>query len=238
MKGALTLFAQDADSKLILYTGADIKKGEADDEVLEFLSFWKATHRKVAPTLVFDAKFTTYANLSELNRQGVKFITLRRRGRKLLENVDRLSGWERITIPHEKRKYPNPQVHESLVSLKGYEGSPASGHRQGQRARASRLSRLQRPISPRGDPRRHIRPQVAGGERHLGGGHLLPPQQPLFLDPRQSALRCRHDHDCRHALFNACPVPTGVRALRRSKAIPVLREGEGSGDDEETDRSP
>lgn len=123
MKGALTLFAQDAGSKLILYTGADIKKGEADDEVLEFLSFWKATHRKIIPTLIFDAKFTTYANLSELNRQGVKFITLRRRGKKLLEHVDRLSPWERITIPHEKRKYPNPQVHESLVSLKGYEGT-------------------------------------------------------------------------------------------------------------------
>ena len=39
MKGALTLFARDAISKLILYTGADIKKDEADDEVLEFLSF-------------------------------------------------------------------------------------------------------------------------------------------------------------------------------------------------------
>jgi len=123
MKGALTLFAQDADSKLILYTGADITKDEADDEVLEFLSFWKATHRKVSPTLVFDAKFTTYANLSELNRQGVKFITLRRRGKRLLENIDRLSPWVRITIPHEKRKYPNPHIHDSLVSLKGYEGS-------------------------------------------------------------------------------------------------------------------
>ena len=123
MKGALTLFAQDAESKLILYTGADITKDEADDEVLEFLSFWKGTHRKVTPTLVFDAKFTTYANLSELNRQGVTFITLRRRGKRLLENIDRLSPWERITIPHEKRKYPNPLVHDSLVSLKGYEGA-------------------------------------------------------------------------------------------------------------------
>jgi len=123
MKGALTLFAQDADSKLILYTGADIKRGEADDEILEFLSFWKATHRKIAPILIFDAKFTTYGNLSELNRQGVKFITLRRRGKKLLEHVERLSAWERITIPHEKRKYPNPQVHDSLTSLKGYEGT-------------------------------------------------------------------------------------------------------------------
>jgi len=123
MKGALTLFAQDADSKLILYTGADIKKDEADDEVLEFLSFWKATHRRIPPTLIFDSKFTTYTNLSELNRQGCKFITLRRRGKKLLENTDKLSPWVRITIPHDKRKYPNPQVHESLIPLKGYEGS-------------------------------------------------------------------------------------------------------------------
>lgn len=123
MKGALTLFAQDADSKLILYTGADITKDEADDEVLEFLSFWKRTHRNVRPTLVFDAKFTTYGNLSELNRQGVTFITLRRRGKKLLEYAERLSPWVRITIPHEKRKYPNPLVHDSLVSLKGYEGT-------------------------------------------------------------------------------------------------------------------
>jgi hypothetical protein len=123
MKGALTLFAQDADSKLILYTGADIKKDEADDEVLEFLSFWKTTHRRISPTLTFDSKFTTYANLSELNRQGVKFITPRRRGKKLLENTDKLSPWVRITIPHDKRKYPNPQVHESLIPLKGYEGS-------------------------------------------------------------------------------------------------------------------
>jgi len=123
MKGALTLFAQDAESKLILYTGADIKKNEADDEVLEFLSFWKTTHRKVTPTLIFDSKFTTYANLSELNRQGVKFITLRRRGKRLLENTDKLSPWVRITIPHDKRKYPNPQVHDSIISLKGYEGT-------------------------------------------------------------------------------------------------------------------
>jgi Transposase DDE domain len=123
MKGALTLFAQDAGSKLILYTGADIKKDEADDEVLEVLSFWNAVHRKTTPTFIFDSKFTTYANLSELNRQRVKFITLRRRGRRLLEDMERLSPWTRITIPHEKRKYPNPEVYESSVSLKGYEGT-------------------------------------------------------------------------------------------------------------------
>jgi len=37
MKGALTLFAQDASSKLILYTAADIQRDETSDQVLGFL---------------------------------------------------------------------------------------------------------------------------------------------------------------------------------------------------------
>ena len=122
MKGALTLFAQDAESKLILYTAADIHKDEADDQVLEYLSFWKSIKRGVKPTLIFDSKFTTYSHLSLLNGQGVKFITLRRRGKKLLEQIEDLQPWSRINIPHDKRKYPNPYVHESMIDLKDYTG--------------------------------------------------------------------------------------------------------------------
>ncbi len=59
MKGALTLFAQDAESKLMLYTTPDIRRSEADDQVLEFLSYWRKVRRGVAPTFVFDSKFTT-----------------------------------------------------------------------------------------------------------------------------------------------------------------------------------
>lgn len=122
MKGALTLFAQDAESKLILYTAADIKRQEANDQVLEFLSFWKGVERGVKPTLVFDSRFTTYPHLSALNTQGVRFITLRRRGQRLLREVDKLTPWQRITIPHAKRKYPNPLVHEAMITLRGYQG--------------------------------------------------------------------------------------------------------------------
>jgi len=122
MKGALTLFAQDAQTKLMLYTAADIQRKEADDQVLEFLSFWKKIRRGVKPTLIFDSKFTTYENLSKIDQQGLKFITLRRRGQNLIKNLDKIGPWKRITIPHEKRKYPNPQVHESNVALRHYEG--------------------------------------------------------------------------------------------------------------------
>jgi len=122
MKGALTLFAQDAASKLILYTAADIKRQEADDQVMSFLSFWKRVQRGIKPTFVFDSKFTTYLKLSALNEQGIRFITLRRRGKNMLDGIEALSSWKRIRIPHAKRKYPNPLVHESFITLPDYEG--------------------------------------------------------------------------------------------------------------------
>jgi transposase len=122
MKGALTLFAQDAQTKLILYTAADIQREEADEQVLGFLSFWRRVRRGVKPTFVFDSKFTTYANLSQLAAQGVKFITLRRRGHKLIGAVEKIGPWQRITIPHEKRKFTHPLVHDSRIVLRGYEG--------------------------------------------------------------------------------------------------------------------
>lgn len=122
MKGALTLFAQDATTKLILYAATDIQRDETSDQVLSFLSFWKRVSRGVKPTLIFDSRLTTYANLSKLNAQGVKFVTLRRRGKKLLDKADKLTGWQRIHIPHERRKYPNPEVHESAITLRGYDG--------------------------------------------------------------------------------------------------------------------
>lgn len=122
MKGALTLFAQDADARLMLYTAADIRRSEANNQVFDFLSFWKKVCRGVKPTLVFDSKFTGYAQLSKLNQQNIKFLTLRRRGEKLIQELDRMTPWKRIHIPHPKRKFPNPLVHESLVPLRHYEG--------------------------------------------------------------------------------------------------------------------
>ena len=122
MKGALTLFAQDAASKLILYTAADIKRQEADDQVVSFLSFWKKVKRGIKPTFVFDSKFTTYPKLSALNQQGIRFITLRRRGKNMVSGIQELEAWKRIHIPHAKRKYPNPLVHQSFIALPDYEG--------------------------------------------------------------------------------------------------------------------
>ena len=122
MKGALTLLAQDAGSKLILYTAADIQREEADDQVIHFHEFWKKVRRGVSTTFVFDSRVTTYEQLSRLNADGVRFITLRRRGKKMVADVAKIKDWTKIHISHSKLKYPDPEVHESRVKLRGYEG--------------------------------------------------------------------------------------------------------------------
>lgn len=122
VKGALTLIAQDADSRCQIYVDADVLKSEADDQILEFVKFWKKIRGDFRHTLVFDSKLTTYENLARLNDDGVKFITLRRRGTQLVQDAEKIPSeqWKRLTIDTPKRKHKNPQVHDSKVLLKKY----------------------------------------------------------------------------------------------------------------------
>lgn len=123
MKGALTLIAQDAGSKLMLYTASDIQREEADDQVLQFNAYWEGIRKgQASPKFIFDSRLTSYKQLSTLNAGGVKFITLRRRGKKLVEEIAKIKDWTKIHIPHAKRKYPDPEVHASEVKLTGYVG--------------------------------------------------------------------------------------------------------------------
>jgi hypothetical protein len=123
MKGALTLIAQDAGSKLMVYTASDIQRQEADDQVLQFNTYWEGIRNgKASPKFIFDSRLTSYKQLSALNSGGVKFITLRRRGKKLVQDIAKIKDWTKIHIPHPKRKFPDPEVHASEVKLKGYEG--------------------------------------------------------------------------------------------------------------------
>lgn len=122
VKGALTFIAQDCDSKCQLYVESDILKSDADDQILEFVRFWKKIRGRFRQTLVFDSKVTTYENLAQLNADGVKFITLRRRGKKLVEEAEHIppDQWLRLTLDIPQRKFKNPLVHDSTIGLEGY----------------------------------------------------------------------------------------------------------------------
>jgi hypothetical protein len=59
-----------------------------------------------------------------LNQEGIFFITLRRRSRKMLQQIYSQpdSAWRRISLPALTRIYRNPKVLEQRVTLPGYAG--------------------------------------------------------------------------------------------------------------------
>jgi hypothetical protein len=123
-KGVLAFVAQDASTRVFCYANARIRKEDQADEVLQFVAYWKARTGSVPEELIFDSKLTTYSNLDRLNHMGVRFITLRRRSRNMVEAIARepQSAWRRIEIEGVGRIYRTPRILDRTIELKGYEG--------------------------------------------------------------------------------------------------------------------
>ena len=117
----LVFLAQDADSQVFCYANADLRKGEEAEEVFQFVAFWKRTHGELPRHLVFDSKLTTQRGLARLDTMNIPFITLRRRSRKLLEQVYGLppSAWRTMELDVPTRKYRTPRVFEQSIAMAG-----------------------------------------------------------------------------------------------------------------------
>ena len=124
-KGVLAFLAQDGEKRFFCYANADVRKEDQNDEILRFVKFWKQRTGNVPGELIFDSKLTTLRNLSELNRLGVQFITLRRRGPKIVEHIEARprSAWRRIHLTGVTRLYRTPRIIDDRVSLDDYEGT-------------------------------------------------------------------------------------------------------------------
>jgi hypothetical protein len=124
-QGILTFLARDADERVLCYAHAGIPKADQADEVLRFVDFWQERTGSPPAEVVFDSQLTTYAHLHRLNQRGVRFMTLRRRSRKLLGAIYSrpASAWQRITLPSLTRAYRTPRVLDERVALKGYAGA-------------------------------------------------------------------------------------------------------------------
>ena len=123
-KGILAFLAQDAGARVLCYGNAAVRKADQNDEILRFVDFWKQRTGRVPEELIFDSKLTTYANLDRLNRQGVRFITLRRRSANMLEEAygRPRSAWRRIELQGISRAYRTPRILDQTITLKDYDG--------------------------------------------------------------------------------------------------------------------
>jgi len=119
-RSVLTFFAQDHASTEMVYANADLTKAEQAGEVLAFAEYWSRVSGRDPGLLCFDSQLTTYAMLDELCSRGITFLTLRQRGKKVLEALAALppSAWSNHTIKRTGR-YRRPQIHEEVVHLKG-----------------------------------------------------------------------------------------------------------------------
>ncbi len=123
-KGMLAFLAQDADRRVFCYANAQLRKSEQVDEILQFVSFWEKRTGSLPEELIFDSKLTTYANLNLLNQMGIRFITLRRRSRKLIQEIQGqpVSAWRRVELENILRAYRTPRILDRKITFSEYDG--------------------------------------------------------------------------------------------------------------------
>lgn len=124
-KGMLAFLAQDAGTRVFCYANGELRKDQQNDEILRFVEFWKQRTGRLPEELIFDSKLTTYANLDKLNCLGIQFITLRRRSKKILDQIARTptSAWRRIELESVSRAYKTPRVLDERITLNDYDGA-------------------------------------------------------------------------------------------------------------------
>jgi hypothetical protein len=123
-KGILAFLVQDAETRVFCYANGELRKDQQNDEILQFVRFWKKRTRRYPEELIFDSKLTTYAKLNEINRLGIQFITLRRRSPGLVREIDQtpLSAWRRIELKGVSRQYKTPRILDRRITLSDYDG--------------------------------------------------------------------------------------------------------------------
>jgi hypothetical protein len=123
-KAILVFLARDAGERVLCYSNASIPKSKREAEIIHFAEFYRERTGSYPTELVFDSQLTTYPKLEWLREKRIRFLTLRRRSRKMLARIFSLppSQWTRVSLPSLSRQYRTPRVLDEKIHLKGYTG--------------------------------------------------------------------------------------------------------------------
>lgn len=118
-RAVLTFFAHDHASTEMVYANAEITKTEQAREIIAFADYWHHATGEDPGLLVFDSQLTTYKVLDELTGRGIRWLTLRQRGKTELARLTALpaTAWKSVRIDRPGR-YRRPHLHEDLIKLK------------------------------------------------------------------------------------------------------------------------
>lgn len=117
-RAVLTFFAQDHASTEMVYANAELTKAEQAREIIAFADYWHHATGEDPALLVFDSQLTTYKVLDELTARGIRWLTLRQRGRTELARLAALPAnqWKTVTIARSGR-YRRPHLHDDMIKL-------------------------------------------------------------------------------------------------------------------------
>jgi hypothetical protein len=120
-----SFFALEHETHVFCYANANLTRTEQPGEAMRFVEFWHDVIGHDPEWLYFDSKLTSYAELSRLNERGVYFVTIRRRGPRLLQQLRQrpASDWTGAMIDIPKRRHKKIRYLEQAVSLRDYQGT-------------------------------------------------------------------------------------------------------------------
>jgi hypothetical protein len=105
--------AHDPDTGIICYGDATISHNNQAHTVLEFMDFYHKDKKldKTLKFLVFDSKFTVLRNLGKIEECGIKFITIQRKSKSLLEKISKIPSGDWKTIHVEIANHKSRIIH-------------------------------------------------------------------------------------------------------------------------------
>lgn len=120
----LAVLAHDPDTGIIDYGHTDVQHQSEAQVVLEYLDFYRADDPdgKALKYLVFDSRFTNYQNLAQLDERNVKFITIRRRGKNMIREIEQMpaSDWKTLRVEAAGNRKRTLKAADQTIFLPGY----------------------------------------------------------------------------------------------------------------------
>jgi hypothetical protein len=120
----LSFFAQESQSRVLCSANANLTRADQPGELMRFVEFWQGLTGHDPEWLYFDSKVVPSPELSGVNRRGINFVTIRRRGAAVIRRLRRLppQAWQRALIDTPKRCHQHVRFVDEMIRLPGYEG--------------------------------------------------------------------------------------------------------------------
>ena len=120
----LCFFAQERESRVVCSANANLTRADQPGELMQFVEFWHSLMGHDPEWLYFDCKVVSYPELSRINRRGIHFVTIRRRGAAVIRRLRTLPPqvWQHAVIDTPKRCHQRNRFIDERIRQLDYEG--------------------------------------------------------------------------------------------------------------------